>query len=353
MMKQRNPLKKYFFNKSSLILLFLIVFFSFALYSYSFYEYSKVDMAVVSNAKAEISISEYNRWKRVSEVALIIFSVSASSLVSTLLIEKRNSNKIIEDVFVSDFFTSDKFINIMGSEQRKITLKLLEKNLYFNGCDEKSNMYSAIRNKIQNSVFDHDLIYNSYNIDVSCVVKKDFIEKKIVRTTSIGTSKKNDNIKDFVLLSGSFCIMEGVEPVSIEKLIIDGKTIDLNKIKKKEPKYNNILDHKKGYLKNIEYVYTPYLNFSRKKSIKITMEYVTYCPLSDKAYSCRLPYPCKKFDFKYDISNKDYRLIPYAFGFIDDAKDSPNHTEDKRKVSIKFEDWIFPLDGVCVYLEKI
>lgn len=351
-MKQTNPLKKYFFNKGSMVLLGIIVLLSFTLYSYSLYEYSQIDVHASLSEKNQKSVSEYNSWKRVSECSLVVFSVSASSIISTFLIEKRNSNKIIEEFFVSDFFTSDKFLDLIEPEQRYETLKLLEKKVYFNECEERSAMYTAIKNKILNPVFEHDLIYNSYDIDVSCNVKENYIEKRIVRNTSVRSAKKHENISNYVLLSVCSCDIEGRNPVTITRLTIDGETINVNLLEKKETDYNNALDHKKGYIKKIDFIYKRSLHFSNKKSVNITMEYETCCPIYDKAYSCRMPYPCKKFDFKYDITNEDYRLIPYAFGFIDDANNTPNRTDNKRRVSIRFEDWIFPLDGVCVYIEK-
>lgn len=48
----------------------------------------------------------------------------------------------------------------------------------------------------------------------------------------------------------------------------------------------------------------------------------------------------------------DYKVNAYAFGFIDDGKDAPNVGKE-GKVKIKFNDWIFPRDGVAISLHKI
>ena len=94
------------------------------------------------------------------------------------------------------------------------------------------------------------------------------------------------------------------------------------------------------------------MNFSNKTPIKIEVEYVTRCPKNDKVYTCRLQYPCKKFDFNFHLINDDYLINASAFGFIDDAESSPNRSDDAKNLSIKFENWIFPRDGVCICLEK-
>lgn len=353
--KKNNPLEKFYINTKSLILLIVIVLMNIVIYTYSQYEYSKMNIVVSSTlelSEKESAVKKYERWKTVSEVSLIFLSVSGSALVSALLIEKKNNNKIIEDFFVNDFYTSNKFFNYIDRNKKEKILFELENELYFDGSKEKANMYHAIKEKINKPIFKPELMYSSYFLDINCEVNDHYIEKKIVRKTSLKALTKPKNQKGFLILSVAVNDVDGYEPIIITKLQIDGEDKSLSYIEKKESINDNAMGRKKGYNKKVKFYYNNYLNFSNRKDVSILLEYTTRCPLKDLTYSCRMQYPCKKFTFNFAMLSQDYLIAPYAFGFIDDAKDTPNHTDDQKKVNINFDNWIYPLDGVCVFIEK-
>ncbi len=305
------------------------------------------------NSKKLQITQQYMERKAFSEISLVIFSVIASSVVSALIIEKRNSNKIIKEVFVDDFFATEEFVNLMDESQQKKLLGALEKELKFEGNNQKSEMYLTILEKLNKSVMDEgNLYYDKYYIDIKCEVKDHYIEKTIIRKIELKSMASSLKLKSYTLLSATLKQIAGRDSITIKQLKIDNKMVDIKELKTVKTEPDNSLYEKRGYDKKVAYLYEGCLNLSNKKPIEIELQYITRCPLNDLAYTCRMPYPCKNFSFQYSVKNEDYKLSPTAFGFIDDAKNSPNHSGDRRNVTINFNDWIFPLDGVCVYLEK-
>ncbi len=351
-----KPLKKFFMNKGVVICSIILAIVSLLIYLNLRISTKEISVQVSSsqnNKEQEIQTQEYIEKTALSEVSLVVFSVIASSCLSTLFIEKRNTNKIIEEIFVDDFFTSDKFVKLIDEKDKKSLIKALEKDILFEGSKEKSEMYLTVREKLNSPDKEREaLFYEKFYMDIKCEIKADYIEKKIVKNVRIKSINKSLRATSYRLLSTTLQEIAGVSSVEFLQLKINNQIKNKN-VKTVTNDTISSLDKKSGYDKNIEYVYNGVLDFSNKEYIEIETQYITRCPLSDLAFACRMPYPCKNFEFKYSIVNsEEYEVIPTAFGFIDDAKNSPNHLEDRKSVSINFNDWIFPLDGVCVYLEK-
>lgn len=356
-MKKFKPFKKFIINKGATIILAVLAAILAIAYWSTFYQSSQLSVEV-SNLEADSSsrdtlIEEYNNMQIWSEITLVMFSLAVSSLLSTVLIEKRNSNKIVEEVFVDDFFTSEKFLELLSEEDKKKVILELEKQCGFDGCRQKSEMYLAVKEKLNKPVKNNEnLFYEKYHIDIKCEIKGDYIEKTIVRSVKIKSLDKRLDLKDYVLLSISSKEISGYIPVEITELKIEDKSIDLKNIKQRNLKESSPIDEKRGYSEITEFYYEPKINFSNKKAVSVDMEYITRCPVNDLLYTVRMPYPCKNFNFAFNVKNDDYVVNPSAFGFIDDGNSTPNRKNDRKTISINFNDWIFPLDGVCVHLEK-
>ena len=160
-MKKYKPLIKFFHNKGAIIILGVLVAALLLGYGYLNLETSKLNIQIsspeISSSLKDDILSKYNQLQTYSEIVIVLFSVAASALVSSLLIEKRNSNKIVEDLFIDDFFTSDKFLGMLDTDKQKEILKSLEKHLAFDGYKEKSDMYLTIREKINTPIFKEEL----------------------------------------------------------------------------------------------------------------------------------------------------------------------------------------------------
>lgn len=358
---EKKPTKKFYLKKSVIVCSIILAIVTLLLYSYLRIQCNQLSIEVSNSDLPSTSVKiakmkeDYNTMQTCSEIVLVVFSVVASSVLSAVFIEKRNSNKLIEDVLVEDFLTSKNFTKMLDDKEKEILLKNLESACNFHNCAEKSEMYMTIINKLNAPIIDgKNLYYEKYYLDIKCNITDKYIEKNILKRVKIKTLGKPLNDSEFLLLSAVLQKLSGGEnPVNKPTLKINGIPAS-NKCKllpEKEPE--NLLDKKRGYDIKLQYVYDGVLNFSNKKSIEIEIEYTTKCPLNDLIYTCRLPYPCKNFDFNFSVKDDcDYTISPAAFGFINDAANCPNRSGDRKSVSIKFDEWIFPLDGVCVCLEK-
>lgn len=352
-MKKENPLKKFFCNKKVTIAFSLLAAGFLFVYVILNYNIGKIDLSVSKNDEEyHKTINNYNTLKTSADVAMIVFSVFVSSLISALIIEKDNSNTIVEEVFIGDFFTSNEFIGKLKDEDQLTIFKHIAQNLNFDGCKEKSEMYTDFVEKINNPIFENDLYFEKYYLKATCEIKDEYIEKKFIKSIQVKSFKKSESIDNYKLLSVSYPILPSLKSVEVSSLKIDGETIPLSKMDINIKKSTSSFDESRGYTEEVTYSWPTKIDFSNKKSKKIEIEYLTRCPKNDNVYTCRLACPCKSFDFQFLLKNNSHRINTNAFGFIDDASNSPNLSGDKQNVAIKFDDWIYPLDGVCVYLEK-
>lgn len=357
-MKDFKSIKKFVVNwKLSFIMLIIIIF------SFSVYYACYTDSQTISVETAQISEtegSEYYRKQMAKKIKLdtacniliTIITISASTFLTSIFIERRDKNNIIEDVIVNDLFTSESFINKLDEEKFNNLLSSLESKKHFSNNKIKAEMYAAIREKLNNAPLDgKPLYYEKCSYDINCKEYATHIEKEFIKTIKVKSLNGKFREKKFILLSIASCPIDGVETSEIKSFKIDGKNIDLKYIQKQSYKVD-AMNVKQGYDEGTKYIYDKPIDFSVHNIKTIEIEYITRTPIDDGSYSCRLPYPCKSFNFKFSLDSKNYKINPIAFGFIDDAKDSPNRPRDRKNVTINFEDWIFPLDGVCVFLEK-
>lgn len=312
----------------------------------------QTSMSEYSKSELKELMSKKSKLDTFCNAFLVVISITASSFLTSLFIEKREKNNIVEDVIANDLFTSESFIAMLENEKSDSLLKKLEEKKYFSGHKVKTEMFAAIRDKLNNSPLDNKpLYYEKCSYDINCKECETYIEKEFFKRIKVKSLSSAFKEKEFILLSIASCPIKGIDTSEIKSFKIDGKNIDLKYIQK-QPFKVDAMKIKQGYAEGINYVYKKTIDFSARNVKTIEIEYITRTPIDDGSYSCRLPYPCKSFNFKFSLDSKNYKINPIAFGFIDDAKDSPNRPQDRKNVTINFEDWIFPLDGVCVFLEK-
>lgn len=88
-------------------------------------------------------------------------------------------------------------------------------------------------------------------------------------------------------------------------------------------------------------------------TIKLTKR--TTNPINDNVYIYRIPVPCKKMSVSYTLEGKardKYELVACAFGFNDKGESSPGGFCEYEAV-IKFDNWIYPLEGVAIIMQEI
>ncbi len=356
MKKKFNGIKKFFVNRGVIFAMTIILFIASAIY---FVCYTDSQNIIIQASVSEYNKSEYKQLMikksyldTACNATLAVISIAASSLLTSVFIEKRDKNNLINDVVVHDFLTSEYFVNKLDDDEFNNLLVSLEKKKYFTGNKMKAYMYAAIRKKLNTAPLDDKpLYYEKCTYDIKCRDYDDYIEKEFLKSIEVKCIDRCFKEKQFILLSVTNCPIDGLETSEIKSFKIDKKPIDLNLIKKAPFKVSS-MSIKQGYSQGFNYCYDGIIDFSGTHKITIDVEYITRTPKDDATYTVRLPYPCKSFNFKFSLDSKNYNINPIAFGFIDDAKDSPNRSNDRKNVTINFEDWIFPLDGVCVILEK-
>lgn len=355
-MNNKKIFKKYIVKKSAVILSAFILFCSIVAFICLREHVSKLEsrLAHAEDAQVELIAEEIAATEIYKEYVLIVFSIFCSTTLSAIFIERNNANKIVEDVFVNDVFTTDRFWNMLNDEERSKALVTLDSLSHFDGNLTKGEMYDAVRRKINSfEGVKSEYFYEEYYLDVSCTVTDRYIEKRILKKAKVKSFSKAKRSQDFLILAIASPEQNEFVSAQINRVRINGKNLDLKYITGDSYRVeNDRMSEKRGYMRHSIFKINKVLDFSNKTPQDIEVEYVTRCPLNDLVYTCRMPCACKKFNFKFQVETEGYVLNPVAFGFIDDAKDSPNHTEDRKNVSLRFEDWIFPQDGVCVYLEK-
>jgi len=307
-------------------------------------------------------------WVR--DLFTVLASVVGSSLLFGVLIQKRDQNNLVDElianeVLLSDFIVknipTDKATSLYEKLIRKIPateaaplVTTLERDNVFRGYRAPSEMMEKIRNKLLES------IEEKYYLDecafiVRVVPRPDCFEKHVLKSIEV-RSYEDIRFPDFPLGNISTMVMPGRPPSSIvTSLMINGKSIDLKSdltsipIKATEP-----LDRFQGYTEKMCFCYNKPLNLSPQKSCRIEIQYMVRTPLEDLFASYRVPVPCRSYSLHYSVAEAaGYSLNAAAFGFSDNALETPVMDGIRHEVLIRLNNWIFGRDGAAVSMTKI
>ncbi len=347
-------LEKYKISKNAKIILGITSGILAFVYFFLLYYENSFSITTMMQQEQEITdaaIKTLNHINVFKNCILIVLSMLVSSFLSALLIDTKDKNSIVAELIINDVFSNCEFYSLLESPHKKKILNGLENEVYFSGKNELQSMFSSMRDSVL-EISKDEIYYDNCAIDIQCYIKDDYIEKRILRTVKIKSYDKSFRLTNYPLVKCTYSDALKYEHIEIKALSIDNKPIDLSKIRRIPLEGNSSLDTKSGYTVSEKYIYDDVIDTSYKKPKEIKVEYITRVPLNDKTYSCRMPYACKSFLFEYAIKQKhdDYRLNTVAFGFIDDAKKTPNISDDISSVKVSFDNWIFPCDGVAVTL---
>lgn len=334
-------------SKGINVLLVGIFIFSILFMIMSSYMLEKEDLSTTGDENTQISII----WNVCKDISEIIASAIGINLILSLCLEKSSKNKAFEEFFANEIISSPLFYNSLQKDERENMLHALEENCYGNSVWQKG-MHKSINQKLKNSEKCKYIIKESEQI-VKCKICDEYIEKKITRMYEIVALFPNvKKLKNFQLLKCTAKSDSNYKHISDLIVKINENVIDEKSIKVDNPyPPENTLDKKSEY-NQCQKTYLKKLKFDRQGVCKIYTEYTTRVPCSDLSYVCRLSAPCKHFKFDFEIiNNDDYKINTYAFGFVDDGKNSLLN-DSRNRISIEFKDWIFPLDGVAVVFQK-
>lgn len=341
-------LKKFKASSLGLICLFVIDLFAFVLYLCCLYE---IDYASTATIKTALTV--------ISNTLLVAVSILTTSLLSVPLIDVRTKNTLCSQLLTEDVLGTPQLLAALSESQKSALMKNIEAGLHFNDCPIKEAMLTSVRSKIQNfpcvDGYNDDYYLESCEYIVRCTIGDTHIRKTILKRLDIRSYKKKV-MSGFPLCVTSFADL-GTEPyMQIAALTVNKipkRIQDLVASEEKDSKES--LAAKSGYLKSAVHTYTGKLALKPNKSTVLEIEYSTLVPITDPVYICRVSSPCKKFHFQFSLdgdNKNNYRVNLSAFGFVDDGSNAPNHNDDSPSVSVSFDDWIFPQDGVVVTITK-
>lgn len=292
----------------------------------------------------------------INSVLLLVITVLLSSALASLFTIKER-NHFYSDILSNDVFSSDDFIESLTEENKNLIYNNLSKSLSLENSKAKTRMFAHMRDKLNDSFNDGDYYYKECILDIKCDIYDNYIEKEIIKTIKILpiSSGKPTNIKDLFIVSSKNIIKNneeyGLFPDSVSVKIND------NPVKKKDihQQEGNISDFDKrnGVKEHSIFTCKKTINLPVNTPQRINIAYTSKVPIDDIVYVNRLSKACENFTFNFRINpknGKNYSIDAAAFGFVDDGSNSPIHSDESGSVFIKFDNWLFPHDGVSITL---
>lgn len=358
--KEKVKVLKYRTNKTSMFLIGIISFILVIGYIFCLYNENSLTLEMLNNK--DLSIDDIalkratiNIINIVASLLVVCFSVFLSAIFSSLMI-KKDQNHLYSDLITNDVFASDDFyLSLDDSNQQKV-LKNLEQHIYFNDKKPLSDMYLFVRNRLSEPFEGGDYYYNKCSYNVSCDIFENYIHKDITKTFHIlPISKEQKRLKEFFVASSTFEEKALYEPLKINYIKINGKEVADKEYHFSEHEIT-ALDEKSGYTKCKEVYCSHNIDLSSKTPVIVEINYETNVPKNDTNYACRLNHPCKNFSFTFSNHIKDnnkYKLVPTAFGFVEDGKECSTTKNDDQVIHLEIDKWMFACDGVCISICKI
>lgn len=290
--------------------------------------------------------------KTIKDIFVIVATTFGVSLLIGTLIEKKTKNDLYMEI-VRDTIESKEFNARLTSEEKQI---LCDKFTKLNKCQNIKvifDMYKSIENKFCNIDIKKEPFYlNRCTYDISCDMKSGYIEKTYVKSLYLRSYNNRETIE--CLRLGSFRSVKYGDLSSHEKksLYIDGKKISIDKvvIQPDKQEYSG-LEHQHGYNEALCAMYCDNINLYSDKDTCIAYQYISRTSIKDFTTIVRCAYPCKSFVAKFHINGDKNKITCSAFGFIDDGKKSPNN-DHENDISVEFNEWIFPEDGIVFTIVK-
>ena len=293
--------------------------------------------------------------KTVNSVIVVIISIGLSGLFTSLVLDKKS----IDDIYLELFKKIEKESEVNVSFDNAFLSSATTSTSCHN---KKCNLPTGVVNYMIKNVIsttDDGYYYSDYTVSVDCKVEDDYIIKEVKKTYFIVPYDQSykfiaSSKKERLVIVSQTCMAGTGENMKINQIKLGDRNIDLTKdiVKYKEDISDDELPAKQGYKEKYYVCYAKDIETTRKDPIKLSVTYSTKVQKTDLSYVVRVPRLCKKFNLTYTINEKS-NYIPYgnAFGFFDDASKTIN-TSNKKKLEFDFDDWIFPLDGVCIEMRK-
>ena len=342
-MKNSNNIKvdKFFIRKNTLAIVILAILVCVALYSISLYLLTLDIVQSDSNTLYKVTV--------VRDVAVILLSIFGGSLISILLIERKNRNCDYLDDLINEVILSKDFTKNMSPSNRE----LLERKL----TDAENDQQWEILKGIKNKLFEKNPKYyfSQCTIDVICTFKENYIEKSITKDLRLKSYEKDYKLENFMLLQNTNTKINGLDNLEIEFVKINKEMLPDNALTIEETpvgKDEHVL-LRNGYNTRRSFFYPQPIDLNNRKEVQVQMKYISRVDLSDHNYTSRISAHCRHYTLNFRISNNDkYKINGSAFGFMESAENTLN-PQDANSLKFVFDDWIFQNDGISISFEKL
>ena len=284
----------------------------------------------------------------IRDVVLVVLSILGTCFFTAWIIEVRSRNEMYDSHLSNDILGNPEIYRNMDESTQKEMLSILENILLFRDKPHLSGMYENIKEKFI-TLSSEEYYYDDCRYTVNCTITQEGILKSITRTIRIKSYDASCKISSIPLVTWSGSKLSGnVVPFKFSSATLDGKAIEQDKIGIIEKTPDQVVSVNSGYDLKYTYFYKPELELFDDKIRTISVSYNTVVPLDDIVYTCRANVPCRSFTVDFRVCAPDnYKVLARAFGFFDSAVHSPI-VEDDRQISVSFNDWIFPQDGVVI-----
>lgn len=281
---------------------------------------------------------------------LMVTSIIATSLLTSVFIEKNRKNIDYTELIANDIFASPEFYTNLTEENKEKVHKYLEENLFLKN-PIKNQVYQSCRKKVYSNQLNY--YYQELYINISYYDRETYSEKYIKRVEKIRSYNEEITVSKMYLFSYSLSPTEGVENFSIISAGIgeDNEPLEIGKdiiIEKKNER--NLLLDKCGYTE----VYDVYL--SKEVTVLpdcdtiLNIEYVSRVTDEDMSARFSVPVPTKKYNFNF-TAPQDHIVYAHAFSFLNTSRNFPNSLY-RNTIAVNFDNWLLPGEGVAICVAK-
>ena len=291
------------------------------------------------------------------DVLLVSISVLGTNLLLSILIETKSKNAMFTDFMANDIIASPEFYNNLSDKSKRKMLDALTLSTDLKGNADMLKMTKTVQQKLLE--IKKDYYFENCDFNVSIEDKGPYFEKTITRQIIICPYADELQIDNFSFVK--VCILEdpAIKPFTWSSIKISDSHSCINvnvhsDIEEQELKTTNDISQKNGYNFAKEYLYKKPIKIKKDSQhlTTISLSYIIRCPKNDIFSTYRTAAPCKNFSVKCTISPiEKYKLYTGAFGFMDDAKNSPNNNLD-HEINISLKDWAFAEDGVAIAIHE-
>lgn len=281
----------------------------------------------------------------ISVFLITLGSIMLTSAVSTFLLDKSGLIELLK-IQLKDIMISDEYIKTLKREKLANIRQKINNELYCSGVASNEN---SLLNTVNRSIDPllEKYYFEYYDLEVTCKIENEIIKKVITRTMKLKPMDKTGTImiKLKELFSNGFIFDEEEHAPPVELLELEVDDADLmDKIILKK-----VVNRGCSYTE--EYFLAPVSGFEdhllippRGTEVRIVIQ--TIVPIRDPFFYHKLPVACEKYSARFNYNHDECDVLYGTFGFLDSVIEGKCKTKSDP-ITIKFNEWILPGDGVA------